>query len=166
MAKVSLSDLSARISTVDRARLDATTEAQIEAYREEDGFADLPVPEIARVVEPPRTLRVRLGLTQREMADALHVPLGTWRNWEQGRVGLEPAAAALLAIVSRLPGRALAALATEMSETPDVAVAPSAEPAAMPDRIVPKRKGASGSEAGPPGEAGAQRGSPGRKTSR
>lgn len=113
MAKISLNALRSRPSTVDRAKLDATTNAQIEAHRVEDGYADLEVPETARAVEAPRTLRVRLGLTQTEMAAALRIPLGTWRNWEQGRVGLEPAATALLTIVSRDPETALAALGRE-----------------------------------------------------
>ena len=110
MAKTSLSELRTRAPTVDRAKLDATTEAQIEAYRSEDGYGDLPVPDVARVVESPQALRVRLGLTQKEIAAALRIPLGTWRNWEQGRVTLEPAAAALLVIVSRMPEAAMDAL--------------------------------------------------------
>ena len=111
MAKISLTELRTRASTVDRAKLDATTDADIEAYRAEDGYADLAVPDTASTVESPRALRVRLGMTQPEMAAALSVPLGTWRNWEQGRVNLEPAAAALLRVVSHSPEVALTALA-------------------------------------------------------
>ena len=113
MAKISLNALRTRASTIDRAKLDATTDPQIESHKAEDGFADLPTPASARVVEAPKALRVRLGLTQPEMAAALRIPLGTWRNWEQGRVGLEPAAAALLTIVSSDPESALAALGLE-----------------------------------------------------
>ncbi|WP_186384051.1 helix-turn-helix domain-containing protein [Methylobacterium dankookense] len=108
---MSLNELRTRASTVDRAKVDATTEADIEAQRAADGDADLAVPNAARVVEAPRALRVRLAMTQREIADALRIPLGTWRNWEQGRVALEPAAAALIAIVSRMPELAFDALA-------------------------------------------------------
>lgn len=110
MARISLSELRTRASTVDRVKLDATTEADIEAQRAQDGDANLEVPPTARAVEPPKALRVRLGMTQPEMASALNVPLGTWRNWEQGRVNLEPAAAALLRIVSHDPMAALSAL--------------------------------------------------------
>ena len=110
MAKISLSELRTRAPTVDRTKVEATTEAQIEAYRIEDGYGDLPVPDVARMVESPQALRVRLGLTQKEIAAALRIPLGTWRNWEQGRVTLEPAAAALLVIVSRMPEAAMDAL--------------------------------------------------------
>ncbi|WP_210246500.1 transcriptional regulator [Methylobacterium sp. WL12] len=109
VTKISLSELRTRAPPVDRAKLDATTEAQIEAYRSEDGYGDLPVPDVARVVESSQALRVRLGLTQKEIAAALRIPLGTRRNWEQGRVTLEPAAA-LLVVVSRMPEAAMDAL--------------------------------------------------------
>lgn len=111
MARISLDELRTRASTVDRAKLDATTEADIKAQRAADGDADLDVPNAVEVVEPPRALRVRLGLTQTEIADALKIPVGTWRNWEQGRTKLEPAAVSLLRLVSLMPGQALAALA-------------------------------------------------------
>ena len=111
MARMTLEEIRNRPSTVDRAKVEATTEAEIEAHRAADGDADLDVPADARVIESPRALRVRLGLTQPEMASALNIPLGTWRNWEQGRVSLEPAAVALLRVVSRAPAAALAALA-------------------------------------------------------
>ena len=62
MAKISLNALRARASTVDRAKLDATTDVAIEAHRAEDGYADLPVPLTARVGEASKSLRVRLGL--------------------------------------------------------------------------------------------------------
>lgn len=110
MARMTLEEIRNRASTVDRAKVEATTEAEIEAHRAADGDADLEVPSDARVIESPRGLRVRLGMTQPEMAAALGIPLGTWRNWEQGRVSLEPAAVALLRVVSRAPDAALAAL--------------------------------------------------------
>ncbi|MCJ2021732.1 helix-turn-helix domain-containing protein [Methylobacterium sp. E-065] len=112
MARMTLDEIRTRASTVDRAKVDATTEADIEAQRAADGNADLDGTVGARVVESPRALRVRLGMTQPEMAAALRIPLGTWRNWEQGRVSLEPAAAALLRVVSFDADLALTALAT------------------------------------------------------
>lgn len=118
MARMTLEELRTRTSTVDRAKVDATTEAEIEAHRAADGDADLGVPADAHVVESPRALRVRLGMTQPEMAAALSVPLGTWRNWEQGRVSLEPAAAALLRLVSHDPGAALRVLAEPAKQEP------------------------------------------------
>ena len=110
MAKVNLDDLRRRASTVDRARLDATTEADIHRHMVEDGYVTVPALSHARVVLPPKALRIRLALTQQEMADALRIPVGTWRNWEQGRVALDPAARSLLAVVQASPETALSAL--------------------------------------------------------
>ena len=110
MARISLSELRTRASTVDREKADAITEAEIMTQRALDPDAPSEMPANARSVEPPKALRVRLGMTQPEMAAALGIPVGTWRNWEQGRVRLDPAAHALLRIISREPAVALAAL--------------------------------------------------------
>ena len=122
MARISLSELRTRASTVDRAKADATTEADILAQRAADPDAPSEMPAGARSVEPPKALRVRLGLTQPEMAAAIGIPVGTWRNWEQGRVRLDPAAHALLRILSREPAVALAALSPAEADTGAVAV--------------------------------------------
>lgn len=111
MARISLSELRTRASTVDREKVDATTEAEILAQRAADPDAPSEMPADARSVTPPKALRVRLGMTQPEMAAALGIPIGTWRNWEQGRVRLDPTATALLRIVSYDPDMALEALA-------------------------------------------------------
>lgn len=121
MARISLSELRTRASTVDQAKVDATMEAEIHAQRAADPDAPAEMPADAHIVEPPKALRVRLGMTQPEMAAALGIPVGTWRNWEQGRVRLDPTANALLRIVSREPAVALAALATSGSEPAIVA---------------------------------------------
>ena len=110
MAKISLNDMRTRASTIDRAKLDATTEEDIRRHKAEDGYAELVPPATAGVVLPPKELRIKLALTQQEMADALRIPVGTWRNWEQGRVALDPAARSLLAIVQAEPIVALGAL--------------------------------------------------------
>ena len=112
MARVTLSELRTRASTVDQAKVDATTEAEVQSQRAADPDAPSEMPADAYSVEPPKALRVRLGMTQPEMAAALGIPVGTWRNWEQGRVRLDPTANALLRIVSREPAVALAALAS------------------------------------------------------
>jgi putative transcriptional regulator len=41
--------------------------------------------ETARRVPRVHTLRRALGLTQEEFAARFHIPLGTLRDWEQGR---------------------------------------------------------------------------------
>lgn len=76
MAKMSLDDLRTRASTVDRATRDATTDEDIRRHKAEDGYGDLILPDIAREVMPPKALRIRLALTQQEMADASRIPIG------------------------------------------------------------------------------------------
>jgi putative transcriptional regulator len=96
---------------IDRAKIDATTEADIRRHMIEDGHD--PATKLAGFapVIPPQVLRKRLGLTQAEFARALRIPLSTLRNWEQGRVLPDPAARSLLTIVARNPRVAFKALA-------------------------------------------------------
>jgi putative transcriptional regulator len=96
--------------SINRAKLDATTEADIRRHMHEDGQDDNDVAGFAPVI-PPQWLRKRLGMTQEEFARALRIPLSTLRNWEQGRVLPDPAARALLTIVAKNPKAALKALA-------------------------------------------------------
>jgi putative transcriptional regulator len=95
---------------IDRARIDATTEADIRRQMREDRQEDADLAGFSPVI-PPQLLRKRLGMTQTEFARALRIPLSTLRNWEQGRVLPDPAARSLLAIVARSPKAALRALA-------------------------------------------------------
>ena len=110
MAKFSLSKALLHRPQTDEAKLDATTEDDIRAYQEEDGFDPDFEPAAVRVVPGPRDVRVRLGLTQKEFAEALHIPLATVRNWEQGRTVPDAPARALLTVVAREPEAAFAAL--------------------------------------------------------
>ncbi|WP_216076086.1 helix-turn-helix domain-containing protein, partial [Acinetobacter baumannii] len=62
----------------------------------EDGEdPDTPLGEFVEEV-PPAEVRKRLGMTQGAFAAMLGIPVGTLRNWEQGRVGMDPAARALM----------------------------------------------------------------------
>ncbi|WP_293528406.1 helix-turn-helix domain-containing protein [Phenylobacterium sp.] len=54
---------------------------------------------VARV----RTLRRALGLTQEVFALRYHIPLGTLRDWEQGRSQPDQPARAYLAVIARDP---------------------------------------------------------------
>jgi putative transcriptional regulator len=53
----------------------------------------------------PRTkiLRRALGLTQEEFAARYHIPLGTLRDWEQGRCEPDQPARAYLTVIARDP---------------------------------------------------------------
>jgi putative transcriptional regulator len=95
---------------VNRAKIAATTEADIRRHMREDDQDEKDLTGFAPVI-PPRVLRKQLHMTQTEFARALRIPLATLRNWEQGRVLPDPAARSLLAIVARNPRAALKALA-------------------------------------------------------
>lgn len=111
MARMTLDEAMARPSTVDRAKLDATTDADIERYQREDGFEPDAEPDPAAFdVYPPQEVRRRLGLSQDAFAAALRIPAGTLRNWEQGRTRPDPAVQALFRIIGREPEAAMRAL--------------------------------------------------------
>lgn len=95
---------------INRARIDATTEADIRRHARDDDRNEIDLAGFAPVI-PPQSLRKRLGMTQDEFARALRIPLSTLRNWEQGRVLPDPAARSLLTIVAKNPKAALKALA-------------------------------------------------------
>jgi putative transcriptional regulator len=95
----------------DRARIAATSEADIRRHAREDEEGEGDDLSGFSPVIPPQMLRKRLGLTQDQFARALRIPVSTLRNWEQGRVLPDPAARSLLAIVAKNPKAALKALA-------------------------------------------------------
>jgi putative transcriptional regulator len=51
------------------------------------------------------TLRRRLRLTQEEFASRFAIPLGTLRDWEQGRSAPDAAVAAYLKVIAADPAR-------------------------------------------------------------
>jgi putative transcriptional regulator len=57
----------------------------------------------ARLVPRVRTLRRVLGLTQEEFAARYHIPLGTVRDWEQGRTEPDQPARAYLKVIASDP---------------------------------------------------------------
>jgi putative transcriptional regulator len=107
---MTLDEIRAARPRIDRARIEATTEADIARHMAEDG--EDPQADLGIFVEDwqPAAIRARLGMSQTEFAAALTIPVATLRNWEQGRVSPDPAARALLRIVAREPNFALAAL--------------------------------------------------------
>jgi putative transcriptional regulator len=99
-----LEEIEASKLKVDQAKLDATTEEDIRRHMIEDGEdPDAEFPTDWEFVVPPQVVREKLGMTQEEFAKALRVPVGTLRNWEQRRVGLDPAVRSLLAIIYKMP---------------------------------------------------------------
>jgi len=61
--------------------------------------------DLAKLRRVPRvkTLRRALGLTQEEFAQRYHIPLGTLRDWEQGRSEPDQPARAYLKVIARDP---------------------------------------------------------------
>lgn len=61
--------------------------------------------EMRRAPQVPRvkTLRRALALTQEEFAARYHIPLGTLRDWEQGRVTPDQPTRAYLTVIARDP---------------------------------------------------------------
>lgn len=50
-----------------------------------------------------KIIRRALGISQEEFAARFHIPIGTLRDWEQGRVAPDPAAQAYLRVIARDP---------------------------------------------------------------
>ena len=57
----------------------------------------------ARRVPRIKSLRRALGLTQQEFAARYHIPLGTLRDWEQGRTEPDQPTRAYLTVIARDP---------------------------------------------------------------
>lgn len=81
-------------------------EAEIEASALSDPDAQpLTDDEMAHMPRVPRTktLRRALGLTQEEFAARYHIPIGTLRDWEQGRTEPDQPARAYLKVIAQDP---------------------------------------------------------------
>ena len=90
----------------DWSRVDALTEAEIHAAALADPDAQpLTEERLAKMRQLPRTRGIRraLGLSQEEFAMRYHIPIGTLRDWEQGRFEPDAAARAYLAVIAREP---------------------------------------------------------------
>jgi putative transcriptional regulator len=99
----------------DWARVDAMTDEQVEAAALADPDARPMTPEErakARQVPHIRTLRRALALTQEEFAARYHIPLGTLRDWEQGRTEPDQPARAYLKVIASDPEGVSRALAS------------------------------------------------------
>jgi putative transcriptional regulator len=70
--------------------------------------------DFARMRRTPqvRVIRRALGLSQDEFAARYHIPIGTLRDWEQGRAMPDQAARAYLKVIARNPDLVREALAS------------------------------------------------------
>jgi len=90
------------------------TEEEIAAAAAADPDARPMTPEelrSARRVPRAKIPRRALGLTQEEFAARYHIPLGTLRDWEQGRCEPDQPARAYLTVIARDPAGILRMLA-------------------------------------------------------
>jgi putative transcriptional regulator len=109
ITKMTLDEIKARPSKRDRAQIKATTEQEIRQHMIEDG--EDPDAELRKEdIISPWYIRKRLGMSQRQFADTLGIPVATLQNWEQNRVMMEPATIALMRILAHEPKAALRAL--------------------------------------------------------
>ena len=82
------------------------SEAEIAAAAAADPDARAMTPEqlqVAKRIPRTKTLRRALGLTQEEFARRYHIPIGTLRDWEQGRSEPDQPARAYLHVIAREP---------------------------------------------------------------
>lgn len=90
----------------DWARLRAMTDEEVTAAAMADPDARPMTPEqlkAARRVPRIKTLRRSLALSQGEFAARYHIPIGTLRDWEQGRCEPDQPARAYLTVIAHDP---------------------------------------------------------------
>lgn len=108
-SRMTLAEIMAGKPDVDLARIDATSEQDIRRQMREEGFDPDEILRDEDIIAPA-VIRKRLGMSQRQFADAIHVPVATLQNWEQGRTLMDPSARSLMIILAREPEAALRAL--------------------------------------------------------
>jgi putative transcriptional regulator len=95
------------------AKLRSMSDAEIEAAAKSDpDNPPLTKARLAKLTKVPRikTLRRALALTQQEFAARYRIPIGTLRDWEQGRSEPDQPARAYLSVIARDPEGVRAAL--------------------------------------------------------
>jgi len=96
----------------DKAKVEATTDEDIarQIAEDPDVAPDMTTLPDSWRVPVPAILRKKLGMTQERIAKVLHISVGTWRNWEQGRSFPYGPAIALLRVLEKSPKTVLKAL--------------------------------------------------------
>ena len=97
----------------DWSHLDAMTDDQRHAAAMSDADATpLKPDDFKHMKKTPRAKIIRraLGLSQEEFAAKFHIPVGTLRDWEQGRKYPDAAARAYLVVIGKNPNAVAEAL--------------------------------------------------------
>ena len=106
MSTANTTKTTAKTSKHDWSRFDAMSEEQRRAAAASDPDARPLTPDdFKRMKRTPqvKVIRRALGLSQEEFAARFHIPLGTLRDWEQGRKDPDAAARAYLVVIARAP---------------------------------------------------------------
>jgi putative transcriptional regulator len=93
-------------SKTARRRLRPVTRRQIEAAANADrDNRPLSPADLSRMKRTPQVKIIRraLGISQEDFAARYQIPIGTLRDWEQGRVAPDQAARAYLTVIARDP---------------------------------------------------------------
>lgn len=101
----------------DWSALDAMTEKEKhDAALSDQDAQPLTEEDFKRMKRVPRakTVRRALGLSQEEFATRFHIPIGTLRDWEQGRAEPDQAARAYLKVIAAAPEVVSEALAPKV----------------------------------------------------
>jgi putative transcriptional regulator len=96
----------AKSSKFDWRRFDAMTDAQRhQAALKDPDARPLTEADFRRMRRTPQVKIIRraLGISQQDFAARYHIPIGTLRDWEQGRVAPDQAARAYLTVIARDP---------------------------------------------------------------
>jgi putative transcriptional regulator len=82
-----------------------STEAIEKAARADPDAQPLTEADLRRMKQTPRVKIIRrsLDLTQEEFAQRYHIPIGTLRDWEQGRAEPDQPTRAYLTLIARDP---------------------------------------------------------------
>jgi putative transcriptional regulator len=83
-----------------------TAEAIVQAARADRDAQPLTEADLKRMKRTPQAKIIRraLELTQEDFAVRYHIPLGTLRDWEQGRAEPDQPTRAYLTLIARDPG--------------------------------------------------------------
>lgn len=94
-----------KMTTSDKTLKPMTDEAVEKAARSDRDALPLSEADIKRMKRTPQAKIIRraLELTQEDFAARYHIPLGTLRDWEQGRTEPDQPARAYLTLIARAP---------------------------------------------------------------
>ncbi len=98
--------ISSKGNKPDPPRPMSATEIERAAYADLDAQPLTPA-DLKRMKRTPqaKVIRRALELTQEEFAERYHIPLGTLRDWEQGRAQPDQPTQAYLTVIARDPDR-------------------------------------------------------------